>query len=93
MTIQVVPQPVTMPGVLPAPDVHREPVGRAVVWTATIHRTRRPALRLRHRRRLGCPALPDTRFGNVSSFEKELVTGLLSWAKKEYSQEMADPTS
>jgi hypothetical protein len=36
MTIQVLPQSVMTPGIAPAPDASREPVGRAVVWTGTI---------------------------------------------------------
>ena len=77
MTIQLVDQAITVPTGSQGHVASREPVGRAVVWTAAI--TALGGLLFGYDTGVVSGALLflHTSFGSVSSFDKELVTGVL----------------
>jgi sugar porter (SP) family MFS transporter len=77
MSGQMVAEPVTALDGMQAREVMREPVGRAVVWTAAI--TALGGLLFGYDTGVisGALLFLHTSFGNLSSFDKELVTSIL----------------
>jgi Sugar (and other) transporter len=77
MSVQTMARPPTLVSGAGMPDASREPVGRAVVWTAAIAALGGLLFGYDTGVVSGALLFLHTSFGNLTSFDKELVTSVL----------------